>query len=140
MSRRAVIDTLLADVTLNSLGVHSDSLFQSRGLDERPKNQAPFVLVDWQDQGGNIFDRVKPPRRVMIWVHWPSELSNDYSKIDTVLDRIENVLLDMEHVTGDDGYTITCVRATGRSADLKDEGLHTFCRWAAFEVLSRRDQ
>ena len=63
MSRRAVIDTLLADVTLNSLGVHSDSLFQSRGLDERPKNQAPFVLVDWQDQGGNIFDRVKPPRR-----------------------------------------------------------------------------
>ena len=134
-----MIDTLVSDVTLNGLGVTDDSLFQSRGLNERPKNQAPFVLVDWQEESRPPFGRVKPPRRVMVWVHWPSELTNDFSKIDTVLDRIETVLLNMEHVAGADGLTVTCVRATGRSGDLKDEGLQTFCRWGAFEVLSRKD-
>ena len=138
MSREAIMTILTTDSGLNALNVNSNSVFQGQGMDERPASITPFVLVRWMDEDRPVFGTVKPPRRVMIWVHWPVELSNDYSKIDKVLDKIEDVLLDMQDVAGGDGYTVSNVSSAGRSPDLKDEGLQTFCRWAMFEVLSRK--
>lgn len=138
MSRSAIIEALYEDSGLTSLGVEQDSILQGQGLLERPTDRSPFILLNWQEQAQNPFGNVKAPRTLVVWVHYPSEVTNDYSKIDSILDRVENVLVGLEDVSGDDGHSVTCVRSTGRSSDLKDEGLQTFCRYAAFQVLSRK--
>lgn len=140
MSRNAVANKLIQDSTLrNTLGVKEGSIVQAQGLNERPDNTGPFIMLHWLPEGSPVFGRVKPPRRLQVWAHYPVELSNDYKYVDGILDRVEDLLLEMEHVKGTDGMTVTCVRSTGRSADLKDEGLQTFTRWGAFEVLSRKE-
>ena len=138
MSRAAVVDTLMTAPGLNTLGLDSDSIFQAE-LEKRPLD-AIFAKIRWGVEGGYVFGTVKPPRRLMVYVHIPWEKTNDYTVIDDALEVVEDVLTGMEQVEGTDGYTVTCVRYTGRSEDLKDEGLQTFYRWAAFEVLSRKEE
>lgn len=139
MSRAAVIDTLIADTDLNALGIDADTILQASGIEDRPSNTGPFALIRWEDESGYVFGRVRPARRLVVWVHYPAEVTNDYAKIDAILDKVEDVLIGMEHVAGTDGQIVTCVRYTGRSSDLKDEGLQTYTRWSAFEVLSRQE-
>lgn len=139
MSRSSIIDALIADNHLKSLGIEEDCILQGQGVDERPSGTNPFILINWGTEPRPAFGNVKSPRRVTIWAHIPWEVTNDMSKVDCILDGIENCLQNLEHAAGTDGFTVTCVRVLGRSQDMKDEELHTFCRWVTCEVLSRKD-
>lgn len=139
MSRSAIYNALAADVQLNAMGLTPETIKQGRGIDTRPSDTGLFALIRWEAEPAPVFGTVRPPRRLAVWVHLPAAVSNDFTRIDDALDRIETVLVAMEHVAGvDDSNIVTCVAAKGRSDDLKDEGLQTFCRWQAFEALSRK--
>lgn len=139
MSRAAVFEALTNDLTLNSLGIDSTTVFINYSLDEKPSVVGPFVILRWGNEDSPPFGDVRAPRDLTIWVHYPLELGPNFMMIDTRLDAIDDVLKNMEHVVGSDGQTVTCVRRTGRSGDLKDEGFQTICRNSAYQVLSRKD-
>lgn len=148
MSRAVIYDTLINDSALNELGITEDTVFENYSLDERPKDDGPFIILRWQEETGSFtslgvislprFEGAGPPRRLTIWVHYPVEMGVDFVALDELLDAIDNALLDLFDVEGTDGYILTCVRATGRGGDAKDEGFQTITRDAGYEVLSRK--
>lgn len=137
MSRAAVYDALVNDPTLNSMGIDNTTVFANYSLDRKPSVTGPFVILRWETEEANPFGDTKSPRVLTIWVHYPLELGPDFNMIDSRMDAIDNVLLGLEHAEGADGLTITCVRATGRGGDLKDEAFQTITRNAAYQILSR---
>lgn len=140
MSRAAIYDALINDATLNSMGIDSTTVFINYSLDEKPSVSGPFVILRWEGEEQNPFPGVRSPRVLTIWVHYPLELGPNFLMIDNRLDAIDDVLLAMEHVSGSDGQRVTCVRATGRSGDLKDEAFQTIVRNAAYQILSRESE
>lgn len=136
--RDIVYQAIVTDPQLQAMGLTASHVKQARGLDVRPSDTV-FAMIRWYDEGQPPFGRVKPPRRMSVYVHVPEEKTNDFTKIDDALDRIEEVLVGLEQVEGAGGHWVTCVRYTGRSEDTKDEGLQTYYRYANFEVLYRRE-
>lgn len=138
MSRTAVFEALIGDEDLNDLGIDEDSVFHNYTLEERPVSHGPFMILRWGDSDRSPFIGVKSPVRLTIWVHYPIEETNDFSKIDRLFDLCDVTLEKMNGEIGIDGYTVTCVRSTGRSGDLKDDGFQTISKNASYEVLSRK--
>lgn len=138
MSRTAVFDALVNDQTLNSLGINENSVWQNYTLEERPIRKGPFIILRWGDSDRPQFGNVKNPVRLVIWCHYPIEETNDFTHIDNLLDACDGALSSLEDVAGVDGYAVTCVRATGRSGDLKDDGFQTISKNAGYEVLARK--
>ena len=137
VSRVAVFNALTTNEALNTLGIDLDSVFHNYTLEERPIKAGPFVILRWGEMDRPPFKGVKSFVRLTLWVHWPLEETNDFSKIDNLLDICDEVLENMNGESGIDGYTITCVRSTGRSGDLKDDGFQTISKNASYEVLFR---
>ncbi len=148
MSRAAVFHALTTDEELKSLGINENTVFPNYSMDERPTDDGPFVVLRWQEETGTFtslgivqlprFENVGPPRRLTIWVHYPVEITTDFDQVDDIMDLIDGILLNMYDVDGDDGWVLSCVRATGRGGDAKDEGFQTITRDAGYEVLSRK--
>lgn len=151
MSRAAVFRALADDPELNGMGVREDTIFPNYAMDQSPTRKGMFVILRWTAQDfaggssirsarsfrGTAVTKGRGARNFEVWVHCPKELANDFGDIDVVLDRIEDVLLGMEHVKGADGQTVTCIQSTGRSPDTLDQGFDTVSRNASFEILSR---
>jgi hypothetical protein len=138
MSRAAIFDLLVANEDLNSIGIDEDSVFHNYSLEERPIQSGPFLILRWGEVDRPPFFGVKSPVRLTLWIHWPLEETNDFSKIDKAIDICDEILSDMSNSSGIDGYTVTCVRPTGRSGDMKDDGFQTITKNAGYEVLSRK--
>lgn len=138
MSRAAIYNTIIADEYLNSIGIDGHSVFHNYTLEERPIDSGPFIILRWGEVDRPPFNGVKSPVRLTLWMHWPLEETNDFSKIDKAFDVCDSILSDLNGVAGVDDYTVTSVRATGRSGDLKDDGFQTITKNAGYEVLSRR--
>lgn len=138
MSRAAIYDTLINNEELNSIGIDSTSVFQNYTLEERPIDTGPFIILRWGEIDRPPFNGAKSPVRLTLWMHWPLEETNDFSRIDKAFDICDSILIDLNSVAGVDGYTVTNVRSTGRSGDLKDDGFQTITKNAGYEVLSRR--
>lgn len=134
MSRAVVFDAIAG---LDSVGLDANTVFPNWSLDERPTDIGPFVILRWEEEE-QAFDEVRGNRTLTIWVHSPLAIGNDFGEIDKILDAIDTALLGLGDVPGTDGYTLTCVRATGRGGDLKDDGFHTITRNSAYQVLSRK--
>jgi hypothetical protein len=145
MSRQVIFDALASDPVLNTMGLNEDTIFHNYSTEERPVSTGAFAILRWGEQdrppftdaGLPVGDQVKAPVLLFIWVHWPIELTNDFTKLDKMLDQIDNVLFAVEDVHGNDGYAVTLVRIMGRSADLIDDGFNTITKNASYEVLAR---
>jgi len=138
MSRAAVFDAIVSDEDLNIIGINENSVFHNFSLEERPIASGPFAILRWGEIDRPPFIGVNPPMRLTIWFHWPSEETNDFSKLDNAIDICDNLLSGLGGESGIDGYTVTCVRPTGRSGDLKDDGFQTITKNASYEVLFRK--
>jgi len=145
MSRAAVFDAIANDTILNSLGINNLTVKTNHTFTDRPNFDGPFIVLRWEESTiysqtytgmRNGLDRA--PRTLTVWTHIPKEVSDDYTRIDTILDRIDAIFDGMEHVIGSDGYTVTNIRKSGRSGDLNDDELGTIVRNAAYGVLSRK--
>ena len=91
-----------------------------------------------QDEEEETLQRGGYGRRevLTVWAHEARESSTDYGKLNEILDRVEEILLNNIHVSGADGV-LTTVTYNGRSGELNDEGYKTITRNAAFSVGSR---
>ena len=138
MSRAAIFDAITTDTALNALGITADSVYHNYSLEERPIAAGPFIIFRWGETDSAPVPGVKSPVRLTVWAHWPLEETNDFSRIDGILDACDSVMDSVTNKSGADGYTVTCVRLNGRSSDLKDDGFQTISRNAVYEVLSRK--
>lgn len=138
MSRAAVFTVLSEDEDLNTLGITEDSIFPNYSLDVSPRDDGPFLILRWEGQEANPFENVKSPMILTIWAHYPIAVSEDFADLDVLLDDVDAALDTLDDTDGDDGYTVTCVRATGRGGDLKDESFQTITKNSAYQILSRR--
>lgn len=138
MSRALVLASLRGDSQLNDLVV-PQNIITNYSKEGRPDgtNALPFIILRWGEQ--NALLRGRGPRDLTVWAHYPAEKSTDYSKVDAILSRVEEILLPIADEPGEDGYTITDISpAGGWSPDLFDEGFNTIVRNAAFNVLSHK--
>jgi hypothetical protein len=141
MSQAVIFDTLTQDDALNDLGIDDKSVFPNYSFTERPRStKGVFIILRWEEEPV-AFSRVRGPRVLTIWVH--SVIENgigDFTPINQILDAVDDAILDpaLQDTVGTDGYTLTCVRATGRGGDMEDDGFKTLTRNSAYEVLARR--
>ena len=137
MSRAAVFDAIISDPTLNGYGLNDATVFHNWSTEERPTNTGPFAILKWGAQNAPYWQTVRAPVPLEVWVHFPEILTNDYGKIDKVLDRLDEVLSAQRDVVGSDGYTLSFVRLSGRSGDLPDDGFSTITKNAGYQVFYR---
>lgn len=143
MSRSAIYQALSNNAELNALGITAETIFPGYSLDGTPTRTSPFLILRWGEHGyilpGDVESSrpARGTRTLTIWAHSPREVGSDYYLLDLILKHTKDVLTAMEQVNGDDGYVITCVRATGEGSDLSDPAYNTIMRNSAFEVLFR---
>jgi hypothetical protein len=139
MSRNATFEVLATNADLNALGITRDSIWHNWTLEERPNPTGPFVLLQWGAQDPPPFQQepVKSPERLSLWLHFPKELNEDFTQIQRTLDLCDTALYTARDVVGSDGYTLSFVRATGRSGDLDDTGFNTISKNAGYEIFYR---
>lgn len=138
MSRAAFFNALISNPILNAIGLTQDTIFHNYSSEERPSDSTPFVIFRWGDTLAPRWQTVKSPEQLTIWIHWPAELTSDYSKLINIFDEIDSVAKNLRDVPGSDGYTLSFVTIGGRSGDLFDEGFNTITKNASYELHSRR--
>lgn len=139
MAGAAIVETVLADSRLQALGIDEESFLVNYDGNSRP-NDKLFMVLAWMPEetalrGDDIFTR--QALNCTIWVHIYHEESTDFQRIVDVLDILDDIILNMIHVEGSDGYTVTCVDPAGRSRDMKDDSYETICRSISYKILSR---
>ena len=131
----AVFQLIYTDAILNSVyGINESRVWSAQAIDVIPR-KGYTIFLRWEEstrQRGGFGDR----EVLTVWVHTPRETSGDYTGINEILDRVEEILLTAIHVQGVDGV-LTQVTYNGRSPELNDEGFKTITRNAAFLVGSR---
>ena len=140
MSRAAFFDLLTSNPELNALNINEDTVFPNYANEERPSDSTPFIILRWGETGRPNWGSAKSPEPVTIWVHWPAELTNDYTKLITILDKIDDVVRGARDVVGQDDYTLSFVEVLGRSADFLDQGFNTIAKNGTYQVFSRRSE
>lgn len=136
MSRAAIYEAIVT-----ATGLPRNNVLANYSGDGRPSDLdedfPEFVVIRWREQGQLTPAIYRAPRLLEVWAHYPEERSTDFDLVDDILTSIENALLPMEHVTGTDGVTVTCVTPEGRSEDTRDPAFETICRYSNFRVLAR---
>ena len=137
MSRAAVLQALREDAQLNAI-VPSENVITNYSKEGRPNPISPggFMVLRWESTS-RAFKKIAGPRDLTVWAHYPAEKSTDFGRIDAILERVKDVLCDIEDTVGGDGYTVTCIEYAGESGDIKDSGFQTIARNMTFRVLSR---
>jgi hypothetical protein len=131
----AVLGLLSYDPILQSVfGINLNRIWPAQSVDVVPR-KGPFIILRWEEE---TLQRGGYGRRevLTVWAHEARESSTDYGKINEILDRVEEILMNNIHVSGTDGV-LTQVTYNGRSGELHDEGYKTITRNAAFSVGSR---
>ena len=129
MSRAAVYTLLTTDDELAALGLAAVYAFQAVDT----PNSKPFVVTRWDEvQPGVVPSR--GPQSLTLWVY---DTPADYARIDSIIARAKDILLDAVHVDGSDGMTITQVRWTGDSQDLYDDVYGCVVRTSSYDVIVR---
>lgn len=150
MSRAALYDALANDVRLQALGFHANTsvdpnadnstILANYDGDQRPSD-VMFMVLTWGDEvvelegDDGTFKRTSRP--VDIWVHCYKDFSSDFVRVDNVLKILDDIILNLVQVAGDDGYTLTMAGTGPKSRDLQDNTYQTICRSATYKILSR---
>lgn len=131
-----VYETLSGDEDLEDLGITNGRILELQSVDERPYDEGYFVILNWQESTTFLQTAIKKaPRILTVWVHTPKDTTRDYRIVDRILNRIDNLLLNIEQQTGSDSTRVTCVMKQGRSGNLIDDGWKTIARNATYGVL-----
>lgn len=130
MSRAAMYHLLSTDGVLNALGIQPATVYQTNTVDN--PEVKPFIVVRWETK--TVSFEKHGPQNVAVWAH---DDRGDYSRIDNILERVQDILIGAEHILGTDGRILTCARYNGTSDDLWDDGYQTITRYCTFSVISR---
>lgn len=141
MARAAILETILADQRMQALGLDDDSVVVNYDGEQRPEGVGPvFLVLAWSSpetalRGDDIWSRRF--MNLTIWAHILRDESTDFVRLDKILDDLDDILLNMVHVAGTDGYTVSLVESAGRSRDMRDDAYQTICRSVSYRILSR---
>ena len=126
---RAAVQALVSeDSVLGMLGV--EGVYGSNSADSPAESL--FIVLHWESTTKAFGSR--GPTTLTCWVH---DKNRDYARVDKVIVRLKEILLDAVHVSGADGVTLTSCTWAGDSDDLVDDGYNTVTRTVAFETSSR---
>lgn len=129
-----IIRSLKADTQLETLLGGPGRIRESQSWDTRPGGM--FISIRFEEMNMSATTKIgKGPRVVTFAVHQDWELGKDYDNIDSILNRIDEVVLPLEDVKGTDGIRLTSVARLSRSANLVDEGWKTITRNTTYGVL-----
>jgi len=138
-----IYEKITEDVTLQTnFDIDESRVFELQSVDERPCDTGFFIILNWQES--TIYSQtytgmkngiVKAPRVMTLSVHSPIDRGRDYRPLDQILNRVDQLLLDIEQESGSDNMRVTCVSKQGRSGNLIDDAWKTITRNATYGVL-----
>lgn len=139
MSRAAIYSALINSAELQTLGIDRASVLVNYDGEQRP-NDKIFIVLAWNPEeialkGDDTFQRNF--KNITIWFHIYRDESTRFSNVDKIIDIVDNIFLNMIHIAGTDGQTVTLVETAGRSRDMRDDAYETICRSASYRILSR---
>lgn len=142
MSRAAFFEALVSDPSLNLIGIDDGTVYHNYSSEERPSDTTPFIILRWgvrqRPRWSDPDLVVNSPENLTLWVHWPRELTSDYTKLNMILDRVDEVSRNISDLPGSDGETLSFVHIGERSGDYLDSGFHTIAKTASYELHSRK--
>lgn len=134
MRPSALQELLVGDSILESLGIVEDRIMEAQSVDERWKNTGRFLTFNLREPSFSTISAIsKGPRTLEVNVHQIDD-DRDYTAIDKILNRIDEIYLPIEDFKGTDGVRVSQVRRGGRSGNDVDEAWHTITRQGTYRV------
>lgn len=138
MARDAIYSLLKNDAQLTMMGGTGWVVLPNFSGDQRPNDAGGFMVIRW---GVTDFDptvQANAAHHFDLWVHFPALLTTDFTRIDAIVDRVDEVFTAANETTtlGADGWSLVGVDQQGRSGDLIDGGYQTICRRASYKAFS----
>lgn len=131
MSARAAIYTLIVEnLDLRDAGLAEDAVLVTQAVDT--PTDRPFLIIRWEEVTPS-FGRIST-QRLSVWVH---DHAQDYTRVNTLLEMVKDILLGAVHVAGEDGWILTQADWRGDSGDLVDLDYGTVMRSTSFDVVAR---
>lgn len=127
--RALLYQAITGHVELSSI-IPASRWIQQGAVDNPPAR--PFAVVSFTDRPRSDVGSAQP--RVTIWIH---DDRGSYSKIDTVIQLLENILPDLPPLE-DSSNRIADIRWEASSGDLTDDGYNTNVRNATFALTGRK--
>ncbi len=124
-ARETVYAALTTDAELSSEGITGDSVWGIESVDN-PERGKPFLVLSWSTTPRPAFAAARR-RDLLVWAH---DEGGDYSRIDRILERVRQILVDLIDQGG-----VTQVDWEGASGDLYDDGFRTITRNSGFRVI-----
>lgn len=133
-----VLDAILANEDLQGIGFNDDNVKVNYDGDQRPSDKM-FMSLLWGQK--TVDPRIKRgPTDLTIWVHMYKGFSTDYTRIDDVIEVLDDVLTNIIDTAGADGRTVSQIEEGNKSRDSRDSGYETLCRSASYKVFSRKTE
>jgi len=124
--RTLIFQAIIADATLNSLGITGADSF---AVDVDTPQTRPFLQLRW---GVNAIGLdVSTRRSLVIWVH---DQPADYTKIDQIILRLRTLIPSLIGTRDTEGF-LQGVVWEGDSEDLTDDGHRTIARNTSFTLV-----
>lgn len=135
MMPSVIYETLVNDAGLNNLGIDSERVFESQSLDSRPVSDGYFITISFEELVISNYAIDRGPRTVTVAVHHSMDVDRDYRPLDQILNRIDQVLLAIENLSGEDKVRVSQIKRQSRSGNMIDEGWKTITRTSSYGVL-----
>lgn len=133
-SRAAYAMIVYGDAEMNSLGFDSSNVFAANAATSVDKDR-PFIVI--VSQGTEKSFGITGVDLIEYWVHQPKNIALDYSLLDNALTRIRELLVEVVHFSGSDGWTLSGASWVDTSRDLTDDAMNTLTKFSTFRVASR---
>lgn len=139
-----VYEALANDSVLNGLGIDGSRIYEMQSInrDGRPNADTYFLVVEFQES--TIYSQTytgmrngipRAPRVMEIACHISWNVDREYNMINRILNAVDDALLPVEQQVGSDNIRVTCIRPSGRSRNLQDDGWETTTRHATYGIL-----
>jgi hypothetical protein len=127
---RKTIYSLIKDI---DPAIPADRWHQLGSVDETPEK--PFGVYRLSGTAPGVTRRSKSRVvRLEVWVH---DTPGSYTRIDGVLNAVENVFDAVTHASAAEGESISQIDFDARSPDLDDTGFRTICKMSSFTVIGK---
>jgi len=130
-ARSAMYSVIHGDARLEELGF--TTVYAQNEVDTPPENR--FVVLRWESPDPKAFAQ-KAVDHCVVAFH---DKDQDYGQIDLAIERVKEIVRDVLHVSGGDGWVMTQASWNTDSPDLWDDGFKTVTRWTDISVNSRYD-
>lgn len=125
--RDTIARALWTDSQLVALGITRESLVSGDADTIEPR---PYMVLRWGDTNPGV--DVSRQRSLVVWVH---DRPNDYTRIDSIVSRVRDVLTSIVATRTSTGWVTTIDWLTD-SGDLSDDATRTIVRNSSYNIVA----